>query len=177
MVMELVEQLSGSKHKLEGLSFGGGPASVRLPETVEKFLGGNVPAGQGYGLTGECRKIGGESEEANSHSLIRARRNEFRRNKFYRSRLRLTYVPPSHPLPIPLIPSHTLTPSSFAGPTSCGLPAPVVDITIRDPSTGIILPPKTPGEICVKGPNVALGYWENEQATKEAFSEDGWFRS
>jgi acyl-CoA synthetase (AMP-forming)/AMP-acid ligase II len=49
MVMELVELLEGEDHALEGLTFGGAPASSRLPETVARFVPG-VPAGQGYGL-------------------------------------------------------------------------------------------------------------------------------
>lgn len=52
MVLELVEELKGGDHKLEGLSFGGGPASIMLPETVEKHIPGLAPT-QGYGLTGE----------------------------------------------------------------------------------------------------------------------------
>jgi long-chain acyl-CoA synthetase len=33
------------------------------------------------------------------------------------------------------------------------------------------------GEVQIKGQNVMLGYYNNEQATKEAFTEDGWFRT
>ena len=35
----------------------------------------------------------------------------------------------------------------------------------------------SPGEVQVSGPNVCLGYYKNEQATRESFTEDGWFRT
>ncbi|KAJ7594633.1 hypothetical protein C8J56DRAFT_927244 [Mycena floridula] len=34
-----------------------------------------------------------------------------------------------------------------------------------------------PGELYFHGPNVALGYWENDQANKETFLPDGWLRT
>lgn len=34
-----------------------------------------------------------------------------------------------------------------------------------------------PGELLMKGPMVTKGYFRNPQATKEAFTADGWFRT
>lgn len=33
------------------------------------------------------------------------------------------------------------------------------------------------GELCVKGPNLFKGYWGNPTATRDAFTEDGWFKT
>lgn len=33
------------------------------------------------------------------------------------------------------------------------------------------------GELEVKGPAVFVGYWQNEEATKREFTEDGWFKT
>lgn len=33
------------------------------------------------------------------------------------------------------------------------------------------------GELLLNGPCVSPGYWRNEKATREAFTEDGWYRS
>jgi len=38
-------------------------------------------------------------------------------------------------------------------------------------------PENVPGEVQIKGPNVCLGYYKNPQATSEAFTKDGWFRT
>jgi len=38
-------------------------------------------------------------------------------------------------------------------------------------------PDEITGEICVKGENVTSGYYKNEAATIDAFTDDGWFRT
>ena len=37
--------------------------------------------------------------------------------------------------------------------------------------------PGSRGEIHVRGPNICLGYWRNEKATKDSFDEDGFLRT
>ena len=50
------------------------------------------------------------------------------------------------------------------------------ELKVVDPVAGQDLPTGQVGEIIMKGPMVFLGYWENEQATRDAM-RDGWFRS
>ncbi len=52
-----------------------------------------------------------------------------------------------------------------------GVPLPSTDVIICD-DQGNQLPPNTEGELCVKGPQVMKGYWNNEKETKEVFFND-----
>lgn len=59
---------------------------------------------------------------------------------------------------------------------SVGLPHFFTDVRITDES-GRPVAPGAVGEIEISGPNVFLGYHGEPEATAEAFTEDGWFRS
>ena len=48
----------------------------------------------------------------------------------------------------------------------------LVDLKINNPD-----PVTGEGEIWAKGPNIMLGYYKNEEKTKEVMSEDGWFKT
>lgn len=54
---------------------------------------------------------------------------------------------------------------------SIGKKFPSVEVKINDPDEDGI------GELLAKGPSVMLGYYENEEATKEALDLDGWFHT
>jgi len=55
-------------------------------------------------------------------------------------------------------------------PGSVGFPASHTKIEIVDLQAGVdVLPPGEVGEICISGPQVMKGYWNNPEATAEAF--------
>ena len=54
---------------------------------------------------------------------------------------------------------------------SIGKAFPSLDVKIEDPNEEGI------GELLVKGPSVMLGYYNNEEATKETLTEDGWLHT
>jgi feruloyl-CoA synthase len=64
-------------------------------------------------------------------------------------------------------PSLLLTPWDAGRPGIVGLPVPGVQVKLT-PVGGKL-------EVRVKGPSVTPGYWRNEEATRAAFDEDGWY--
>ncbi len=64
--------------------------------------------------------------------------------------------------------------TGFTG--SIGLPMPGTDIAIRD-DEGQDVPLGTPGEICIRGPQVMPGYWRRPDETARVMTPDGYFRS
>ncbi len=57
-----------------------------------------------------------------------------------------------------------------------GLPLPGTDIKIID-DHGNALDINQPGELCVKGPQVMLGYWQRDDETRKVLDAEGWLRS
>jgi fatty-acyl-CoA synthase len=59
---------------------------------------------------------------------------------------------------------------------SAGHPLMHVKVQIGD-ERGLEVPRNRVGEIQVRGPGVTPGYWHDPEATKAAFTADGWFRT
>lgn len=55
---------------------------------------------------------------------------------------------------------------------SCGVAAPNMEVRIDSDD-----PENIPGEVQVRGANVFLGYYKNEEATAASFTQDGWFKT
>ncbi len=71
---------------------------------------------------------------------------------------------------------HVADDEADARPGTCGVARVGVDIQVQDLETGASLAPCQTGEICVCGPAVFAGYYDNPEANTKAF-RDGWFRT
>jgi len=54
---------------------------------------------------------------------------------------------------------------------------PHVEIKIVDPAVGAVVPRGTPGELCSRGYMVMLGYWNNDEATRQAIDAARWMHT
>jgi long-chain acyl-CoA synthetase len=59
---------------------------------------------------------------------------------------------------------------------SIGMPVPSTDVVILD-DDGVEVPFGSPGEICIKGPQVMSGYWNKSEETEQFFTPEGYFKS
>jgi fatty-acyl-CoA synthase len=58
--------------------------------------------------------------------------------------------------------------------TTAGRPLPQVEVAIRDPVTRETVPTGQPGEICARGYQAMLGYFDMPERTAETIDPDGW---
>ncbi|MFN7156874.1 MAG: AMP-binding protein [Acidovorax sp.] len=64
--------------------------------------------------------------------------------------------------------------TTFSG--NIGLPLPGIDIAIKD-DEGNSVPQGDSGEICIRGPNVMTGYYNQPEENAKAFTADGFMRT
>ncbi|MEY4976998.1 MAG: Long-chain-fatty-acid--CoA ligase [Pseudomonadota bacterium] len=70
--------------------------------------------------------------------------------------------------------NNVVTASGFSG--HIGLPLPSVEIAIKN-DDGDSLAPGEAGEICIKGPNVTIGYFNKPDENARTFTADGFMRT
>ena len=85
---------------------------------------------------------------------------------------------------VPLIEAYGLTETSPAATInpldlpdyngSIGLPIPSTEVELRD-DAGKDVGIGQPGEICIRGPQVMAGYWNQPDETAKVIDKDGWF--
>jgi len=76
-------------------------------------------------------------------------------------------------------PTGTFTPAhGMRKAGSCGMPIPNIELKFESlTEPGRDAAPGEPGELCIRGPNVMKGYWNNPDATAKSMTADGFFRS
>ena len=60
---------------------------------------------------------------------------------------------------------------------SIGVPVPLTECRVVDPTTGTDVPPGEDGELWVRGPQVMLGYFNRPEETLATVDADGWLRT
>ncbi|WP_394787296.1 AMP-binding protein [Rhodoferax sp.] len=70
--------------------------------------------------------------------------------------------------------NNPVTASAFSG--TIGLPLSSIELVIKD-DDGTSLPLGAAGEICIRGPNVTVGYYNQPEETARSFTADGYLRT
>jgi len=76
-----------------------------------------------------------------------------------------------------LAPATHITPLDAPRSGASGLALPNTQCRIVDAETGADVPPGERGELWIKGPQVMLGYLNNDEATAETITPDGWLKT
>jgi long-chain acyl-CoA synthetase len=58
-----------------------------------------------------------------------------------------------------------------------GLPLPNTDVRVVDPGTGVEVEPGQPGEMCIRGPQVMVGYFGRPGETANVIDREGWLHT
>lgn len=74
----------------------------------------------------------------------------------------------------PIVCANPIDAREFSG--RIGVPVPSTEVAIFDERGDAVAIGET-GEICVRGPQVMLGYWNAPEETARAFTADGWLRT
>jgi fatty-acyl-CoA synthase len=61
--------------------------------------------------------------------------------------------------------------------STVGQVGPHLEVKIVDPSTGLVVPRGTPGELCTRGYSVMLGYWQMPDRTAEVIDAARWMHT
>jgi fatty-acyl-CoA synthase len=77
----------------------------------------------------------------------------------------------------PVITQTRLDDSDADKAETIGQPQPQQEVKIIHAETGEVVPPGAIGEICSRGYNVMLGYYDMPDATAETIDEDGWLHT
>jgi long-chain acyl-CoA synthetase len=80
-----------------------------------------------------------------------------------------------HAAGITILEGYGLTETS--APATCNTPEHLRLGTVGQPLPGVEIKITDDGEVLIRGGNVFTGYYHNDDATREAFTGDGWFRS
>ena len=61
--------------------------------------------------------------------------------------------------------------------STIGYPSNHTEIKVIDTENGHLVPVGTPGELCFRGYANMIGYWNEEEKTKELITKDRWLHS
>jgi 4-coumarate--CoA ligase len=133
---------------------GAAPLSKELQNDVSRRF--NIQINQGWGMT-----------EVSCHSPLLLINAAFRESENHTDCLHIQVTCGAMTVPVEF--------SDDSG--SVGVPFPNTEVKLLDDSGHEVTTAGERGELYVRGPQVCLGYWKNEEATRETLDEEGWLKT